>query len=211
MEPASTLSMVHQLKYRLCCAFLRMSLVMRRACLLRFFRFKQLCVNIDFDSITRRKHFSLTHTHACMCVQCAMMSARSPLMWEHFREMFSRPVKWPVFIMNESICLPTTTNCVRTDSTQLTRCAALSLSDKNPSISLCRLYVGQDVWRILHEMRHLAATVCHRWNEFWGVCVFFEGLPAQLFCLIPQPSSVMRIMQQNLNQYVQMTLCYNLL
>lgn len=178
MEPASTLSMVHQLKYRLCCAFLRMSLVMRRACLLRFFRFKQLCVNIDFDSITRRKHFSLTHTHACMCVQCAMMSARSPLMWEHFREMFSRPVKWPVFIMNESICLPTTTNCVRTDSTQLTRCAALSLSDKNPCISLCRLPLCGS-----RRMAHFAwdeAPGCHRVSQMKWIlrCVCFLWGPA---------------------------------
>lgn len=132
-----------------------------------------------FNSINRRKKITHTRrpTYVCNVRWC------QPLMRKHFREMFARPVKWLPFIMNESICLPLlfthtygnrenehrTTNCVRTDSTQLTGCAALSLYDKNSSITRCRLPLcGSRHNAHLHEeqMRHLAGTASYRWDKF---------------------------------------------
>ena len=106
-----------------------------------FFRCSRFCVNADwdrgFDSINRRKHYAHPHMRA-MCDDVSQeptcVGTCSP--W---------PLKWLAFIMNEHICLllPFTphrmTNCVRTDSAQLTGWAALSLWDKYSQMIQCRL------------------------------------------------------------------------
>ena len=171
-----------------------------------------------------------THEHARRPTYVCNVRWCQPLMRKHFREMFARPVKWLPFIMNESICLPLpfthtygnrenehrTTNCVRTDSTQLTGCAALSLCDKNSSITRCRLPLcGSRHNAHLHEeqMRYLAGTASYWWDEFWAQDFFsgpvlFHSSPSLLFHTVRRVHSAMRIMLwQNVNQYVQMKPC----
>lgn len=152
-----------------------------------------------------------------------------PLMRKHFREMFARPVKWLPFIMNESICLPLpfthtygnrenehrATNCVRTDSTQLTGCAALSLCDKNSSITRCRLPLcGSRHNAHLHEeqMRHLAGTAVtdetNSEQKIFSGPVLFHSSPSLPFHTVRRVHSAIRIMLWwNVNQYVQMKPC----
>lgn len=52
---------------------------------------------------------------------CDDVSQEPTYLWEHFREMFSRPVKWPAFIMNEHICLLPFTHTNRKKKSALDR------------------------------------------------------------------------------------------
>lgn len=167
-------------------------------------------------------------------MQCVMMSAWSLLMWEHFREMFARTVKWPAFIMNESICLPPLLSPGNTHTHTQTRkhkqnkggtgsqrlCIQILLSLVNlllclpvandpvhtGSVCQCKIY-----FLSAGETDEAPGWQCKLPTDEinWFLCCF-----VWFFAVLPHTNrkvnSLIRTMPHYLNQYIKIYLCYGM-